>query len=59
MEERDKVSVSLTDKIAYIQELLQENAILNSKIKTAQQEAIQLLTLTKQFTGSETSDDRL
>lgn len=54
MEERDKVSVSLTDKIAYIQELLQENAILNNKIKTAQQEAIQLLALTKQFTGDDT-----
>jgi len=57
LEERDQLTLSLTDKVAYIQELLQDNATLAKRIATAQQEAMQLIALTKQFT-EEPSQDR-
>jgi len=53
LEERDQLTLSLTDKVAYIQELLQDNSTLAKRIATAQQEAMQLIALTKQFTGEE------
>ena len=53
MDEREQLSLSLTDKVTYIQELMQDNATLTKRIATAQQEALQLLALTKQFTGEE------
>lgn len=53
MEERDQLSLSLTDKIAYIQQLVQDNAAVTKRIATAQQEALQLLALTKQFAGDD------
>jgi len=58
LEERDQLTLSLTDKVAYIQELLQDNSNLAKRIATAQQEAMQLLALTKQFTGEENGQSR-
>jgi len=58
LEERDQLTLSLTDKVAYIQELLQDNATLAKRIATAQQEAMQLIALTKQFTGEESNSNR-
>ena len=57
LEERDQLTLSLTDKVAYIQELLQDNANLAKRIATAQQEAMQLIALTKQFTGEESNSN--
>jgi len=58
LEERDQLTLSLTDKVAYIQELLQDNSNLAKRIATAQQEAVQLLSLTKQFTDVENGQGR-